>query len=56
MIRSHGPWFLLLLVVCVAGPYLLGVRPRTNRQWTYIALTIVFMAWVVLLMAPLSSR
>jgi hypothetical protein len=54
MMRSHEFWFLLLLVVCIVGPYLLGVRPKTNWQWTYIALTIAFVAWV-LLMAPLRS-
>ena len=55
MLRSHGFWFVLLLAVCIAGPYLLGVRPKTHRQWTYIAVTIAFVAFV-LFMAPLGSR
>jgi len=55
MMKSHGAWFLLLLAVCIVGPYVLGVRPRTKRQWTFIAVTIAFVAWV-LLMAPLRSR
>jgi hypothetical protein len=55
MIRSHGFWFFLLLVACIAGPYLFGVRPRTRREWTYVAVTIAFLAWV-LLMAQLRSR
>jgi hypothetical protein len=52
--RSHGSWFLLLLAICIAGPYLLGVRPKTRREWTYIAITIAFVAWI-LLMAPLRT-
>ena len=52
--RSHGVWFLLLLAVCIVGPYLLGVRPKTRREWTYVAMTIAFLAWV-LLMAQLRA-
>lgn len=55
MMKSHGLWFLLLVAVCIVGPYVLGVRPKTSRQWLYIAITIAFIAWV-LLMAPLRSR
>lgn len=46
-------WFLILAVVCMAGPYLLGVRPRTRRDWLYIALAIAFLAWVLPLMISL---
>jgi hypothetical protein len=55
MMKSHGSWFLLLLAICILGPYVLGVRPKSNRQWAYIAITVAFIAWV-LLMAPLRSR
>ena len=51
--RSHATWFLMLAAACIAGPYLLGVPPRTPRQRLYLALTIAFLAWVLLLMAPL---
>lgn len=53
--RSHASWFLLLLAICVVGPSVLGVRPKTNRQWVYIAITIAFIAWL-LFIAPLRSR
>jgi hypothetical protein len=49
-------WFLLLATVCVAGPYVLGVRPQTARQRLYVAITLGFLAWVLLLMASLRSR
>jgi hypothetical protein len=53
---SAGTWFVLLAGVCVVGPYLLGVRPRTPRHWLYLAITIAFLAWVLPLMAALRSR
>jgi len=54
--NSAGSWFLLLLLLCILGPYVLGVRPKTRRDWTYIAITVGFIAWVLILMAPLRSR
>ena len=54
--RSAGTWFLVLLGVCIVGPYVLGVRPRTRRQWIYIALTIAFLAWTLPLMTSLRSK
>jgi hypothetical protein len=55
MIKSAGFWFLVLLAVCIIGPYALRVRPTTHRQWTYVTITIAFVAWV-LFMVPLRSR
>jgi hypothetical protein len=54
--RSAGTWFVILAGACVAGPYLLGVRPTTRRHWSYLAITIAFLAWVLPLMASLRSR
>lgn len=53
--RSATLWFSILLAVCVVGPYLLGVRPKTRRQWTIIAITLAFIAWLLPLMASLRS-
>jgi hypothetical protein len=53
--KSPASWFLLLLAVCIAGPYVFGVRPKTRREWIYIGLTIGFIAWMLILMAPLRS-
>lgn len=53
--KSHFVWFVGLLIVCVAGPHLFHVEPKTRRQWQYIAVTIAFLAWLLALMAPLRS-
>ena len=53
---TAGLWFLLLTVLCIVTPYLFGVRPETRRQWTLIAITIAFLAWVLPFMASLRSR
>jgi hypothetical protein len=49
-------WFLILAGVCMGGPYMLGVRPRTRRERVYLALTIAFLAWLLPLMISLRSR
>jgi hypothetical protein len=54
--RSASVWFLILLGVCIVGPYVLGVRPRTRRQWVGVAVTIAFLAWALPLMVALRSR
>jgi hypothetical protein len=54
--NSAGTWFGVLLAVGILAPYLLGARPRTKRDWLYLALTIAFLAWLLPLMAPLRSR
>jgi len=48
--------FLVLVAVSLAGPYVLGVAPRTPRQWLCLALTLAFLAWLLPLMASLRSR
>jgi len=53
--KSHVTWFWVLAVVCVVAPYLLHVQPRTHKERTYLALTLAFLAWVLLLWAPLRS-
>ena len=54
--RSSVTWFVILAGACVAGPYLLGVRPTTRRHWVYLAITLAFLVWVLPLMASLRSR
>jgi hypothetical protein len=56
MLQSAGTWFVVLTTICVLGPYLFGVRPRTRRQWTYLAVTIAFLALMLPLMSSLRSR
>lgn len=52
-IRSPVTWFALLAAACVAGPYLLGVAPRSNRDRLYVAVALAFLAWLLPLMATL---
>ena len=54
--RSATTWFALLAGLCLVGPYVLGVRPRSRRDWVYIALTLAFLAWLLPLMISLRSR
>jgi len=53
VLRSPTTWFLILSGICLGGPYILGVRPTTPRQWLYIAMALAFLAWLLPLMAPL---
>jgi len=49
--------FLALVAAgCIAAPYALGVRPTTSRHWTWLAITVGFLAWVLPLMVSLRSR
>ena len=51
-----GTWFFVLSSACIIGPYALGVRPRTGRDRFCLALTLTFLAWLLLLMASVRSR
>jgi len=48
--------FVALAAVSLAGPYVLGIPPRTRRQWVCLVLTLAFLAWLLPLMASLRSR
>ena len=54
--RSAGAWFLVLATVCIVGPYVLGVRPKTRRDWVSLAVVVALLAWLLPLMASLRSR
>ena len=56
MDTRFGLLFLTLLVACIAAPYALRVPPKTRRQWTYVTVALVFIAWLLLpLMAPVRT-
>ena len=56
MVSSFGKWFLALLLVTIATPYVFRVAPRTRRQWMYVTVVIAFLAWLLLpLMKPIRS-
>jgi hypothetical protein len=54
--RSPATWFLILATACLVGPYFLGVRPKTPRHRQYVAVTIAFLAWILLMMISVRSR
>jgi hypothetical protein len=45
----------MLCGACIVAPYAFGVRPRTRLDWTLIALTLAFLAWLLPMMASLRS-
>lgn len=49
-------WFLLIAALTIAAPYLLGVKPRTRRQWFYVVVTIAFLTWILPFMASLRAN
>jgi len=46
-------WFVVLAVICVAGPYMFHVRPIRARERLFVVLTIAFLAWILPLMVSL---
>ncbi len=44
-----------LLILCIALPDLLGIRPRRARDWRFIAWTIALLTWLLLGLASLRS-
>ena len=56
MMRSPVTWFVLLAVLCLIGPYAIGARPRSRRDWMYIAITLAFLGWLLSLMVAVRSR
>ena len=45
--RTALSWWLLLVGVCVVAPYIIGVRPRTRRDWFLITGTVMFLTWLL---------
>jgi hypothetical protein len=56
MIRTLLFWYVLLLTTCVVGPYVLGVRPRRERDWRLLTAVIAFLTWLLVGFAFLRSR
>ena len=55
MLKQPGTWFLLLAAAVFLGPYVLGIRPRTRRERRAVAVTLAFLAWILLLTSPVRS-
>jgi len=54
-VNPAARWFLLIIALTIAAPYLIGVKPRTRRQWFYVVVTIAFLAWMLPFMASLRA-
>jgi hypothetical protein len=47
VMRTPLFWYLFLVLVCIVGPYLLGVRPVTRAHWAMLTVAIVFLTWLL---------
>ena len=45
--RHHTTWFLILLGMCMMGPYVCGVPPKSRRDWIALTITITFLLWLL---------
>lgn len=45
--RNPLTWYLVVLALCVTGPYLFGVPPRRRRDWVFLTATVVFLTWLL---------
>jgi len=50
---GSGGAFILLIGVVVAGPYLMGVPPRTEREWLAVKICVI---WLMLLFVAPGAR
>lgn len=54
---GQGGTLLILLAIVVAGPYMLGVRPRTTRDWFAVKVCVTWlMIWLFVPWTRLISR
>ena len=54
--RTTYGWLAILLVLCTAGPYACGVRPRRRFDWVALTITVAFLAWLLGGLTSLRSR
>ena len=40
-------WLAILLMICVAGPYVFNVRPRRRLDWIALTATVAFLVWLL---------
>jgi hypothetical protein len=45
--RTPLAWCIFLVACCMLAPYLLGVRPKTRRDWILITAAITFLTWLL---------
>jgi hypothetical protein len=47
IVRNPLAWYLVLVIACIMLPYVLGVRPRCQKDWTALGFTIGFLTWLL---------
>ena len=45
--RNPLTWYLVLVIAYIMLPYVLGVRPRRQKDWTALGFTIGFLTWLL---------
>jgi hypothetical protein len=40
-------WLVVLLALCVAGPYAFGIRPRRRADWIALTVAMAFLVWLL---------
>ena len=40
-------WLAILLMICVAGPYVFNVKPRRRLDWIALTATVAFLVWLL---------
>ena len=40
-------WLVVLVTVCIVGPYALRVRPRRRLDWIALTMTVAFLVWLL---------
>ena len=46
--RTPVFWYVVLVALCVGGPYALGLRPSRRAEWMAIRATIGFLTWLLI--------
>jgi hypothetical protein len=45
--RTPLDWCILLVACCMVAPYLLGIGPKTRRDWLLVTAAITFLTWLL---------
>ena len=54
--RTPMIWLLVIVGALMAVMYVGGLRPKSRRQWLWVALVIAFSVWLLPMMTSLRSH
>ena len=49
-------WLIILLMLCVAGPYVFKIGPRRRMDWIALTVAMAFLVWLLGGFTSLRSR